>query len=245
MKKMTRFLALFVALAMMLALFAGCASGSNENSGDPVVNEEEKNQNEITENTEGFFDAIFDLEYEKAAAFLDDGYGLYDLLKEKGGLFDNFQDEFLAELPAETDISGRLLAKFEDATIGLMEVAMDNSSYELGDIEIDGDKATIKVDLQMFGEDSIDESMLDSEELFEDFIYDSGVAVEDLATYSEDELGEIMIEYIVYLLEYMAELIEAGDVEYEEVSGNMELEFINDKWVIVGDDGLDLEEYFE
>lgn len=225
-----------LSLVLALSMVAGCgANGKKEE-----VNKEKTPEELVEEVAKGYMDACCDLDIKGTVKYISPDSDMYEAHSEVDA------DELIDSLiPAEvSQIIG------EDNVDKLVDKILKLMSYEIGDIEIDEDKATVEyvmtapdyesiemdenkmlADLGLENEEDIMKVMIDILE-----VKDEVEAQEKLEAMTEEEaaafMGDVMEE--IGVVDYIIDLMSEADTT--DTKGTIELEKIDDEWLIVADE---------
>lgn len=252
MKKLAKLLALVLSLVMVVSCFAACSGDKKEDKPSTEVKTSKTNADEPAEKPEKepVKEEKGKSDEEEVEAFVDDFFktfqsgdleALADYFKESSDAYDEIMSSFNMDDITEMTSGMEELGLSEDDTADIItnvfEALFGQLEYEIGDIEVDGDKATVEYTMSIPDYSKVDQNSIDMDSLLMEILEDSGYDMEKLSTMTEDDLKDIMPEIMGTVMDsFVDAMIDAAkDLDPMEESGNFELEKVDGEWLIVAD----------
>lgn len=244
MKKTKKILALLLVLLLAVSMFAACSNvdGRDEETGGKKVVKKVSDEDLVEDVANDFLEEYTALD-SNCMDYLAEDSDAYDYADEIFSEFDGI-DEFVDELfgyVGDSFEESGIPKEYSDQLIGLMtdiiEEALALTTYEVEEVTVDGDTATVEAVYTMANFDSFGESFEnlgdeDFEELVLEYYSEDELveALEDVTT--EEEAIEVLFELIMPILEDEFEK-ELENIETDDYYITLELEKIDDEWLIV------------
>ena len=245
MKKFTKLLVLVLSLVMVVSCFAACSGDKKEDTTATDVKTSKTNTEELVKE-----EVVGKSDEEEVKAFVEDFFktfqkgdleSLAGCFKESSSAYDeimaNFNMDDITEMTSGMEDLGLSESEVADMLTNMFESLFGEIEYKIGDIEVDGDKATVEYEMSYPDYNSVDQSSLDTDSIMMKALEDDGYSMDKLATMTEDDITKIMPKIINSALDAMIDaMIDAAkDAGTVDENGKFELEKIDGKWFIVAD----------
>ena len=227
MKKLS---ALLLALCLLLTGLCGCKKAEEPTPSNPndnpskIVIDEKADEKAATQVAEDFFDAALSLEIKDASKYTDDPDAFMEKapFESASDLFDTLSETIPAELAPFAD---NLTPVMEE----IMEIFLDEVSYEILSTEKDGDDYLVTVEATIPVTDDIN---------FEDYLDETefqNMAMELLAngTISEDMTQDQLMEALIpAIMDKIIDIIRDIDIPTKTEETTITVVKVDDEWLV-------------
>lgn len=230
---MKKLLALLLTLAMSMSVMTGC----NNKSKDENTNSEQKvEETTPEESAKDFLDDLTSGKFDKLA-----DYATGDAKEDVEEVVEQFTS--LVEGLTETEIIPGLTLD-QDKIEDVSDAIFSTISYEIKDVEVDGDKATVDIVLSvpdfedMFSDEEVLMEMMgisNEDDLVDMLVKLSGKSsMEDLNTLTEEEQNELISKVVDKLFSNMIDYIDKNASKMDKVDEKGSIEYVKEdgKWMI-------------
>lgn len=250
MKKIAKLLALTLSLVMVFSCLAGCSKeevkkivnsagqtakkvidttksdGSNDEPGN--IKNFKSAKDDPTQIVKNCFSTIESGDIEASKSFFTSEDAFNQILMSQVNM-----DDMMASFgdPAEFGLTEK---EFEEIVNDLLAKIFSGVDFEVGDSEVDGDKATVAITMTYPDFDSIDIESLLTEDLMMQAVAATGYTTDELSEMSEEEGMEIMPDLMKAMFELMGDAIvdSMNKADVLVVDGELELEYVDGEWII-------------
>ena len=224
MKNFKKLLALLLAVLMTVSLLAACGVETSTTKDEEKKEKKLSPEEQVEEVVTAYVEAIIDFDGEEAAEYVSEDSDHYDEVLElsRDALIDSF-------------VSGAGMSSAGDAAEVFMEFIEDvlgSITYEIGDIDVDDDTATVEITLTTPDFDAVGERFSNPSELFtEDELSDLYAEMIEMQTNGETEDA-----VLVKVVERMIEKVDIDDLDTTEEESVITLEKDGKDWIIISNE---------